>query len=216
MSRKTKAEVTFAHLISLPNLLQAWDEFRKGKSKRFDVQEFERHLEDNLFALHKSLKHKTYRHGQYYSFYVHDPKQRHIHKAEVVDRVVHHLLYTFLYNLFDDTFIYGSFSCRLKKGTHKGVDRLETYTRKVSKNYTRSCFALQLDIQKFFAAVDHQVLLALLKKKINDIDILWLLEQIIYSFCSDRGAGKGMPLGNLTSQVFANIYNERIRLVCKT
>ncbi|MBF8249644.1 MAG: RNA-directed polymerase [Candidatus Levybacteria bacterium] len=196
----------YLELISLSNLFQAWSEFRKGKAKRLDVQEFERNLEDNLFELHQRLQNKTYRHGNYCSFYVHDPKQRHIHKASVMDRVVHHLLYTFLYKLFDRVFIYDSYSCRLKKGTHKGLKRLEVFTRKVSQNYTVDCWALKCDIKQFFASVDHKVLLSLLKKKIKDEDIIWLLKQIIYSFNSDKGEGKGMPLGNLTSQVFANIY----------
>ncbi|MDO8620919.1 MAG: reverse transcriptase/maturase family protein [Candidatus Levybacteria bacterium] len=196
----------YLELISLENLFQAWSEFRKGKSKRSDVQLFERNLEDNLFNLHYLLKTKTYKHGAYEEFYVNDPKQRHIHKASVMDRVVHHLLYTFLYKLFDSSFIYDSYSCRLDKGTHKGVKRLEKFARKVSQNYTRSCFALKLDIKKFFASVDHQVLLTLLKQKIQDNDIVWLIRQIIDSFYSDKGEGKGMPLGNLTSQVFANIY----------
>ena len=198
--------IDYSNLISIENLFQAWGEFRKGKSKRYDVQLFERNLEDNLFGLYKSLKDKTYKHGTYQSFYVNDPKQRHIHKANVSDRVVHHLLYTFLYKLFDKTFIYDSYSCRLNKGTHKGVKRLEEFTRQVSKNYTRPCFALKCDIKKFFASVDHIILLSLLKKKIYDEDIVWLLEQIISSFHSEQGLSKGMPLGNLTSQVFANIY----------
>lgn len=196
----------YLELISVENLFQAWSEFRKGKSKRFDVQDFERNLEDNLFTLHQRLKSKTYRHGQYQSFYIHDPKQRHIHKANVTDRVVHHLLYTLLYKLFDSSFIYDSYSCRLKKGTHKGVERLKKFTRTVSQNYTRDCWVLKCDIKKFFASVDHKILISLLRKKIRNEDIIWLLRQIIDSFYSDRGEGKGMPLGNLTSQVFANIY----------
>jgi len=202
----TRMHFDYSNLISIENLFQAWSEFRKGKSKRFDVQEFERHVEDNLFGLHQRLKNKTYRHGNYYSFYVQDPKQRHIHKANVADRVVHHLLYTFLYKLFNSNFIYDSYSCRLKKGTHKGLERLEIFARKVSQNYTVDCWVLKCDIKKFFASVDHEVLLTLLKEKIKDGDIIWLLKQIIYSFYSDKGKGKGMPLGNLTSQVFANIY----------
>jgi len=198
--------INYSNLISIENHFQAWCEFRKGKSKRLDVQSFERNLEDNLFELQQRLKSKTYRHGNYYSFYVHDPKQRHIHKACVTDRVVHHLLYTFLYKLFDKTFIYDSYSCRLNKGTHKGVKRLVKLTRIVSKNYSSPCFALKLDIKKFFASVDHEFLIRLLEKKIADGDILWLLKQIIYSFDSDLGEDKGIPLGNLISQIFANIY----------
>ena len=195
---------TFDEFITIEALFQAWDEFKKEKRKRADVQLFERHLEVNMFSLDQSLKDKTYRHGGYYPFYVHDPKQRHIHKAQVCDRVVHHLLYTYLYDLFDKSFIFDSYSCRLNKGTHKGVDRLETIVRKVAKNHTRPCFALKLDIKRFFASVDHQVLKTLLERKIKDKDILWLLDQVIDSFQYE--VGKGIPLGNLTSQVFANIY----------
>lgn len=202
---------SYSTLTSLENIFQAWSEFKKGKRKRKDVQIFERHLEDNLFGLYQALKDKTYQHGNYHSFYVHDPKQRHIHKAEVKDRTVHRLLYKYLYRLFDKTFIYDSYSCRLEKGTHKAVLRLEKFTRLVSKNYTRDCWALKLDIKRFFASVNHEVLLTLLRKKIKDKDILWLLDQIIDSFNSSGSRvrpceAKGIPLGNLTSQVFANIY----------
>lgn len=196
--------MNYQKLIAIANLFQAWSEFRKGKSKRSDVQRFERHLEDNLFTLRKSLQNKTYRHDSYHSFYVQDPKQRHIHKATVQDRVVHHMLYKHLYKLFDKTFIYDSYSCRLDKGTHRGIDRLEVFTRKVSKNYTKSCWALKCDIRKFFASIDHEILLTLIRKRIKNEDILWLLNQVIKSFHTTPG--KGMPLGNLTSQVFANIY----------
>ncbi len=208
--------MTYQELITVENLFQAWSEFRKSKKKRPDLQVFERNLEDNLFDLYSSLKNKTYKHGGYESFYVNDPKRRHIHKASVADRVIHHLLYKYLYDVFDKTFIYDSYSCRLNKGTHKGVKRLEYFTRKVSYNYTRDCFALKLDVKKFFANVNHEILFELLKKKIKDKDILWLLSEVIESFRSEemdlafQGLAlegcKGIPLGNLTSQIFANIY----------
>lgn len=192
--------MNYSQLISIESLFQAWDEFKKGKRKRKDVQEFERYLEDNLFELHNELRFKTYIHGDYQSFYVQDPKQRHIHKAQVIDRIIHHLLYKYLYEIFDKSFIYDSYSCRLDKGTHKGVRRLEYFARKVSKNYTKSCWILKLDVKKFFASVDHQILIAILERKITDLGILWLLKEIINSF------PQGIPLGNLTSQIFANIY----------
>lgn len=190
----------YNQLISLENLFQAWSEFKKGKRKRKDVQKFEINLEDSLFLLYDKLKSKTYRHGNYHSFYVQDPKQRHIHKAQVKDRIVHHLLYRYLYRLFDKSFIYDSYSCRLNKGTHKGVKRLEKFIRIISKNYTKNCWCLKLDIRKFFASIDHQTLIHLLEKKVKDNDILWLLKEVIDSF------PLGIPLGNLTSQIFANIY----------
>lgn len=196
----------YIELTQIDNLFQAWSEFRRGKGKKRDVQVFERNLEDNLFRLQENLKNKTYRHGGYQEFYVHDPKRRHIHKAEVADRVVHHLLYKFLYEVFDPIFIHDSYSCRIDKGTHKAVLRLEKFTRKVSRNYTTECWALKCDIKKFFASADHEILKELLKRRIKDKDILWLLSQVIDSFRSTVGKEKGIPLGNLTSQVFANIY----------
>ncbi len=208
--------MNYKELITLSNLFQAWEEFKKGKKKRMDLQVFERNLEDNLFELYLSLKNKTYRHGGYEGFYVNDPKRRHIHKASVNDRIVHHLLYKYLYSVFDKTFIYDSYSCRLNKGTHKGVKRLEKSARIVSKNYTGDCFALKLDIKKFFANVDHRILFELLRKRIKDEDILWLLKEVIESFHAadshlvSQGQAlegcRGIPLGNLTSQIFANIY----------
>ena len=199
---------SYTSLISIENLFQAWEEFKKGKRKKHDVQIFERNLEDNLFDLHQKLETKTYLHGSYQEFYVNDPKRRHIHKAEVSDRIVHHLLYKYLYGLFDDTFIFDSYSCRLGKGTHKAVLRLEKFARIVSKNYKEKCWVLKLDIEKFFDSVDHQILLKLISDNVEDEDIIWLVREVIQSFStSTRGlTPKGMPLGNLTSQIFANIY----------
>lgn len=198
--------MTYSTLISIENLFQAWNEFKKGKRKKFDVQTFERNLEDNLFNLHQKLKTKSYKHGSYSEFYVNDPKRRHIHKAEVCDRIVHHLIYEYLYNIFDNTFIYDSYSCRLNKGTHRAVRRLEKYARIVSKNYVQSCWALKLDIKQFFASVDHDILLKLIVKKVKDKDIIWLINEILTSFRTGENREAGIPLGNLTSQIFANLY----------
>lgn len=211
--------MNFADITSIENIFQAWSEFRRGKRKIADVQSFERHLEDNLFELHRKLKDKTYRHGNYSAFFVHDPKRRHIHKANVADRIIHHLLYKYLYELFDKSFIFDSYSCRLDKGTHKAVKRLEKFTKIVSKNYTKPCWALKLDIKKFFANVDHGILKELLRKKIIDSNILWLLDEVINSFSSGtKGTpyeARGIPLGNLTSQVFANIYMNELEQFIK-
>lgn len=197
---------SFNSLISTTNLFQAWEEFKKGKRNKHDVQIFERDLEDNLFELHQKLKSKTYKHGKYSEFYVNDPKRRHIHKAEVSDRIIHHLLYKYLYKIFDKTFIFDSYSCRLNKGTHKAVKRLEYFSGAVSKNYTRDCWALKLDIRQFFATIDHEILISLVEKKVINKSILWLIKDVITSFQSGIEPLIGIPLGNLTSQIFANIY----------
>ncbi len=202
--------MNYEDIITLENLFQAWNEFRKGKTQKKDVQLFGFQIEDNIYSLFVDLKNKTYRHGKYESFFVNDPKRRHIHKAPVRDRVVHHLLYSYLYEMYDKTFIFDSYSCRLNKGTHKGVRRLEKVIRIESKNFSRPCFTLQCDIQKFFSNVDHQILLKILAERIHDKDILSLLSKVIESFATDSNHSKGIPLGNLTSQVFANIYMNKL------
>jgi RNA-directed DNA polymerase len=197
---------SYTDIITLENLFQAWEEFAKGKRKKADVGLFERSLEDNLFSLYKSLRNKTYKHGRYEAFYVRDPKVRHIHKAAVKDRVVHHLLSKVLEQIFEPTFYAHSYSCRRNKGTHKALRTFVSLARKASKNNTSKLFVLKCDIKKFFASVDHEVLMQTLACKIQDNDFLWLLGEIIASFQIENGIQKGMPIGNLTSQLFANIY----------
>ena len=156
----------FDQIISLSNLFAAWREFRRGKRGRQDVQEFERNLEDHVFALHDELIEGMYRHGSYHRFHIFDPKHRIIHKATVRDRLVHHAVCRVLYPLFDHSFIFDSYSCRVGKGTHAAVDRLEVFSRRVSRNDTRPCWALKFDVKKFFDSVDHEVLMDTLEKRI--------------------------------------------------
>ncbi len=197
----------YSKIISSENLLKSWKGFRKGKRGKIDVQEFERHLEDNLFTLYNELQTGTYRHSNYTSFYITDPKLRHIHKAKVRDRIVHHAIYRGLYPIFDKGFIYDSYSCRDKKGTHEAVERLENFARKVSRNYTGPCFALKCDIKKFFDSIDHKILFKIIRKKITDKKTLNLILEIISSYSREREREtSGLPIGNLTSQLFANIY----------
>lgn len=186
--------------ISLENLFLAWQTFKKGKQKKKDVLVFEYNLESNIFQLHSELKNQTYKHGPYYDFYITDPKQRHIHKAMVKDRVVHHAVFSTLNPIFEPTFIYDSYSCRLNKGTHKGINRVAKYLNKVSQNNTQPCFVLKCDIFKFFQSVNHGMLNFIIKRKIKDIQAVKLIQGIIASF------NPGIPIGNLTSQLFANIY----------
>lgn len=195
----------YNQIISIENLFLAWKEFRSDKHYKKDVAEFEYKLEENIFELRQQLLTRQYKHGPYYAFYIQDPKQRLIHKATVQDRVLHHAIFNILNPIFEPTFIHHSYSCRVGKGTHKGVMNLASMLRKVSKNNTSSCFALKCDIQKFFASVDQDKLLAILATKIKDKDTLDLLSKIIYSFDKSQ-AKKGIPIGNLTSQLFANIY----------
>lgn len=161
--------------------------------------------------MHSELKNKTYQHSDYTSFCITDPKSRHIHKACVRDRIVHHAIYRVLYPIFNPIFVDDSYSCRNKKGTHKAVKRLEKFSRIVSKNYTKPCWTLKCDIKKYFSSVNHQVLYDLIKRNLKDKQVLWLISEIISSFHSEiqrerERVKRGVPIGNLTSQLFANIY----------
>ncbi|KKP98187.1 MAG: RNA-directed DNA polymerase (Reverse transcriptase) [Candidatus Moranbacteria bacterium GW2011_GWE1_36_7] len=140
----------FEKIISLENLFFAWREFCRSKGTKQDVQEFEFNLEDNLFALHEELKNKSYQHDQYTAFNVCDPKLRLIHKATVRDRVLHHAIFRILYPIFDKSFVFDSYSCRLEKGTHRAVNRLEEFLQKASSNNHKNIFALKCDVRKFF------------------------------------------------------------------
>lgn len=203
----------FAEIISLDNLLAAWQEFVVGKRGRLDVQVFAGRLMDNIYDLHYDLVERKYQHGAYQDFKISDPKPRHIHKARVRDRLLHHAIYRQLYPYFDSLFVSDSFSCRLGKGTHKALARFETFSRQISKNNSRTAWTLKGDIKKFFASIDHKILIAILRLRVGDGDLLELLKNIIGSF-HDEVTGQGLPLGNLTSQLFANIYlNEFDRFV---
>lgn len=199
----------FPQIASLENLFTAWEEFKVDKRHKEDVQAFEFSVEQNLFRLHRDLISGRYKHQAYTGFYIRDPKVRHIHKAAARDRVMHHAIFRVLNPIFDKTFINNSFSCRVGKGVHKGVLAVERMIRAESRNFTRPCFALKCDVQKFFDSVDHQVLLSILEKRIADAEVRTLLHQVIESYASgqtnlfDR---QGLPIGNLTSQLFANVY----------
>jgi len=168
---------------------------------------------DNIFSLHEELFNHTYNHGGYQAFKINDPKPRDIHKASVRDRLLHHAIYRILYPFFDRTFISDSYSCRLSKGTHRAINRFREFAYKVSQNNTRTCWILKCDIRKFFANINHEILIKILKEYILDENVIWLLENVIRSFTSPRpsparrgGLRVGLPLGNLTSQLFVNIY----------
>lgn len=154
---------------------------------------------DNLVDLHESLKTKTYTHGPYKAFKVNDPKPRDIHKASVRDRVLHHALYQALAPYFFPRFIADSYSSQDGKGVHRALKRFETFSRKVSQNGTKQCFVLKGDIRRCFASIDQSILLSILEKHIADRDVLWLLKNVIESHSA------GLPLGNLTSQLFVNV-----------
>ncbi|MEI7741201.1 MAG: reverse transcriptase domain-containing protein [bacterium] len=177
----------FLKIISLENLFEAWNEFSREKRKKLDVQEFGRHLEENIFALRDDLLSGKYQHESYFRFHIFDPKHRIIHKATVRDRLVHRAAYRVLYPHFDHSFIFDSYSCRIGKGTHAAVRRLEDFTRRVSKNFRHPCWVLKFDIRKFFDSVDHEILLQILRGKILCGRTFSLLENIVKSHGDLRG-----------------------------
>lgn len=178
----------FEVICSMENLLLAWREFRRGKRDRRDVRSFERHLEDELVELHNDLTSGAYAHAPYERFHIFDPKHRIIHKASVRDRVVHRAVFRVVENIFDRSFIYDSYSCRRKKGTLKAIERVSELVRRVSQDGSRPCWGLKCDIRKFFDSMNHDILLALLGKRIQDTETMRLLETIIRGYPSERAA----------------------------
>ena len=180
------------------------------------------YLEQNLVNLHFDLNFGRYKHGGYKKFFVTDNKRRQISVASVRDRVVHRLLYEYLNKIYDKTFVYDAWSCRKNKGLLGAIER----TQKFLNKYANS-FAWRADIKKFFDNVDQQILLEILSLRIKDNETMNILRKVIASYSapirerererereSKGTAPKGMPIGNLTSQIFANIYlNELDRLV---
>jgi len=199
----------FEKIVSLENLFASWHKFKQGKIKKKDVQEFSVYLEKYIFELHRDLILGQYKHGKYHAFYIQDPKLRHIHKAQVRDRIIHQAVYSILTKIYEPTFIYDSYSCRTGKGTHKAVSALENMTRKITRNYTAPCYILKCDIKKFFDSIDHEILISIISQRIKDERFISLLKEIIGSFVDYQDyvrEGTSIPIGNLTSQIFANIY----------
>ncbi len=205
---------TYDSIISIENLLLTWERFLRGKRHRKDVMNFQGGLAENITLLQRELVTRAYTHGGYSAFNISDPKPRNIHKASVRDRLLHHLIYKELYAYFHERFIYDSYSCRPDKGTHRALDRFQTFAQKVSKNNTRTCHVLKCDVRKFFASIDHTTLHHILARHIADAELRDLLDGIVSSF-SSAAEGKGLPLGNLTSQLLVNVYMHEFDMYMK-
>ena len=198
----------FQHIISKENLFAAWREFQNGKMGKQDVLEFSEHFEKHLLQLHADLANGRYRHGSYIRFLIHDPKRRSIAKASVRDRVLHHAICRIITPSFDKAFVFDTYSSRKTKGVHRAIERLATLAKGLSRNNTRTVWMLKCDIRKFFESVGHERLLELCAKRIHDDRVMALLRNILASF--EANPKKSIPLGNLTSQLFANIYLDRL------
>lgn len=199
-------------MIKRIELLKSYQKFIKGKRQKTDIQKFILNCEEELVDLHNDIVFRKYRHGKYEHFRIFDPKLREIDKASVRDRIVHQLVYDHLVGIYDKKFYFHSYAARKTKGTHKAIKLFRESLLCSSGNSRRPTFILKCDIKKFFANIDKPILIKLLKSKITDDDYLFLIKEIIYSF--NPNFSYGIPLGNLTSQIFANIYlNELDRFI---
>ena len=203
-------------LMSWSNLLLAYKKASAGKRGQANVATFEYRLEDNILRLQEELREKTYRPGPYENFYIHEPKRRLISAAPFRDRVVHHALCNIIEPIFERSFIFDSYANRIGKGTHRALARCQKFARRFK-------YVLPLDLRQFFPSIDHAVLYGTLARKIRDAEVLWLAKLILISgegvlreaydlayfpgddlFAALRP--RGLPIGNLTSQFWANVY----------
>ncbi|MFH1917197.1 MAG: reverse transcriptase domain-containing protein [Nanoarchaeota archaeon] len=197
--------MTYERLCSIENLELAFKKARRHKTLKPYVISFEENLKENLERLRVELLLHTYQPLPLQTFILRDPKTRKISKSDFRDRVVHHVVCNIIEHDFDKTFISDSCANRLGKGSLYALKRFDQYKRKISRNNSRTCYVLKADIRHYFDTVDHGILIKILRKKINDERIIWLI-QVILSNHKTEVQGKGMPLGNLTSQFFANVY----------
>jgi retron-type reverse transcriptase len=194
----------YQSITSFQNLCTAFKKAFIGKKSNPEAAEFYLNLEKNLFKLREELLNKTYTPGKYRYFEIRDPKERLISAAPFRDRVVHHALINIIEPIFERIFIKNSFACRKGKGTHKSV--------LLAKNYIRfNKFYLKMDIEKYFETMDHRKLVEIFSETLCDQDILWLVKTILKTSEQSSGAkGTGIPIGNLTSQFFANVYLNKL------
>ncbi|MBU0958030.1 MAG: reverse transcriptase/maturase family protein [Nanoarchaeota archaeon] len=215
----------YEQIVSIDNLIRAWRRARKGKTQKDYVIEFEFDTIGNLFQLQKELQNQTYCPKPLKTFILRDPKTRKISKSNFRDRIIHHAIVRIIESIFDKTFIYDSCANRKGKGNLFALDRLKKFMSKISGNgkLIRNKFndtnfvygyCLKADIKHYFQEVDHNILISRIKRKIKDEKAIWLIKQILNNISERDGdkllINKGMPLGNLTSQFFANIYLNKL------
>jgi len=215
-------------LFSFENIYKQYLKCRKNKRNTINALKFEMNCEENLIDLKKELDTGSYYPSRSVCFMATKPKLREIFAADFRDRIVHHILVDYLEKIFEPKFIHDSYACRKNKGIHAGVTRLKSFVRKVTKNGSRNAFYMQLDIKNYFMSIDKEILFDLVAAKVKDKKVLHLASNLIFNDCTDdfvlkgdrdylkkiphqkslfftRGE-KGLPIGNLTSQFFANVY----------
>ena len=204
----------WCQITDFANLLEAARKAQKGKRYRDNILAFNYNRESELLDLQATLLAQTYRPGAYRTFEIVEPKRRLISVAPYRDRVVHHALCNIIAPLVEPSFIYDSYANRVGKGSHRALDRFIHFSR-------NRRFVLQCDLQKYFPSIDHDILKAVIRRKIKCKNTLWLIDSIIdnsneqppavFHFPGDDllspiDRRRGLPIGNLTSQFFANWY----------
>lgn len=204
----------FEQITLFENLLSAANKAAKGKRSQPAVLSFFEKLEDNLYRLQNELQGENYKPGEYTTFHIYDPKPRLISAAPFRDRVIHHALMNIIAPLLERGFIFHSYANRRRKGTHRAIRQYQNYLREYD-------FVLKCDIKKYFPSIDHAILKSLIRKRIACSQTLWLIDSIIdgsnqqekvYDYFpgddlfTSYERRKGLPIGNLTSQFFANYF----------
>ena len=190
----------FNQICSFNNINLAYLKTRRNKRYKKDILKFSFDLEENLLEIQRELENGTYNHSSYKEFIIEDSKKRTIKAPNFKDRVMHHALCNIIEPIFEKTFIFDSYACRKEKGTHRAIKKLKSFLKNNEDLYCFKC-----DISKYFDSINHDILLSLIRKKIKDERIIWLIKEIMNSSFS-KEKGVGIPIGNLTSQLFANIY----------
>jgi RNA-directed DNA polymerase len=199
--RMKRTGCLFDQICSFANLYEAYRKAIRGSGKTEDACRFSFYLEKELLQLKRELECGDYRPAPYRYFKIFDPKERTISVAPFLDRVVHHALVRVIEPVFERAFIFDSYATRKGKGSHAAVERAQEFLKKYP-------WYLKLDVQKYFDGIDHEILMELISRKIKDRKVLELARQVIANSDRSRGLekGKGLPIGNLTSQFFANVY----------
>jgi retron-type reverse transcriptase len=234
----------------LEDLYAAYYDARRHKRNTRNQLKFELKLEENLMRLHDELAQRRYKVGRSVAFIIEEPVKREVFAAGFADRVVHHLYFNYVCEIFEREFIYDSYSCRVGKGTSRGIARLDHHVRSCSQNYSRRCWVMKLDLSGYFMSIDrarlYEMVVATLRKyerrrtatggrfgDVLDYDLLmYLTGEIIFhdpvADCFIKGdpaeweglpadkslltaaPGCGLPIGNLTSQLFSNVYLNKL------
>lgn len=192
--------------LNYEKLMEAHIKSKKGKGLRKEIILFNLKQEEYILWLLEKLKNKTYKHGGYTSFYVTEPKVRKIEKSRYIDRIVHRwLVDNFLSPAFVPQFIPNSYACLKQRGMHRAALYVQD-SMKHCKRIWNEYYILKMDIAKYFDNINKEILLNIIKRKIKDRNILWLVHEILYA----QKREKGLEIGNYTSQMFANIYLNEI------